>query len=52
MGGGGQESGVEAGISVRSSSALIQLRHDGGLIRVVTVEVEEAVRFWVFMKES
>lgn len=52
MGGGGQEAGVEAGVSVRNLSALIQPRHVGGLIRVVTVEVEEAVRFWVFMKES
>lgn len=33
-------------------SALFQVRYYGGLVGVVTVEVGELVRFWIFWKES
>lgn len=44
-----QAARVEAGRPVWEASALIQLKHDGGLAKVVAVEVLEMVRFWIYV---
>lgn len=39
-------------MSVLNLSVLIQTRYDGGLVKVITVELRKVVRFWIHLKES